>query len=255
VSANKIVSTLSFDDGHPNDLKVASLLKKYSLRATFYVPIQNSENDLMSHAQIRKLHSKGFEIGSHGLTHRRLPRLTESDARKEIEESKKRLENIVDGKIFGYCFAGGKYDESHVEMATEAGYLYCRSTRLLRQKKPVDGPLLHTTMQYHHLSTLGYLKHIARRPKISSWMMFLTTVANLGLNSGPLTLADFWADKAIRDNSFFHLHGHSYEFSSSHEWKELEALFEILASKKSIKWVNNRDAYTFLRKKEIDAKT
>lgn len=45
---DKAIVTTSWDDGHPSDLKLAELLKRYDVPATFYIPIDNRERVKMS---------------------------------------------------------------------------------------------------------------------------------------------------------------------------------------------------------------
>jgi putative transposase len=42
---DKAVVTTSWDDGHPLDLKLAELLKKYDIPATLYMPMDNPERE------------------------------------------------------------------------------------------------------------------------------------------------------------------------------------------------------------------
>ncbi len=243
---DKPIFTFSFDDGHPNDLKLALLFKKYSIKATFYITIQNSENPVMTPSEIRKIHSMGFEIGSHGLTHRRLPAISLEAAEQEVFLSKKKLEKMLGEKVKAYCFAGGKYQTRHLKLPLKAGYLFSRTTRLLRLCHPVEGSLLHTTMQYYPLTTLGYLKHLVRRPNVLAWRLFFNSIGHCGFNAPPKKLGRYLIDMAISEGGCFHLHGHSYEFSSKRDWKEIEELLEYAGSKKQCRCLNNSETFLTL---------
>jgi len=59
----KLITT-SWDDGHPKDFKIAELLDKYNLQATFYIPKENAEHEVMKEERILEL-SKKYEIGGH----------------------------------------------------------------------------------------------------------------------------------------------------------------------------------------------
>lgn len=242
MNLRKPIITFSFDDGHPNDLKVAKLLKKYNLRATFYIPITNYENEVMTDSQIRKLHSMGIEIGSHGLTHRRLPSLSFGDAEKELTLSKTKLETIIGEKVRGFCFAGGKYNRSHLGLPLKAGYLYARTTRLLRMNKPIQGHLFHTTLPYPFF-VIGYFSHLLRHPNISGWRLFLTSGKYWGNKTKPNELAKHFIALGIKDKSCFHLYGHSYEFKTKEDWKTLEELLEYAGSQKDTEFLTNYDAF------------
>src|SRR5690242_1532099 len=92
-----VIVTSSWDDGHKYDLRLAHLLKKYGLKATFYISPRNSEwpdADLLTKNEIREV-SNDFEIGSHTVTHPRLPTISQSQASKEIIDSKSMLADIT----------------------------------------------------------------------------------------------------------------------------------------------------------------
>ena len=48
----QIIVTTSWDDGHPLDFKIASLLEEYNLKGTFYIPKANCENLVMEEEEI-----------------------------------------------------------------------------------------------------------------------------------------------------------------------------------------------------------
>ena len=126
--------TTSWDDGHPLDLLIAELLTKYDLRGTFYVPLHNSR-PTMSPSQIREL-AGSFEIGAHTVNHVRLTALNENDARREIEDSKKQLEDLLGKPCMVFCFPGGRYRDVHLRMVRDAGFSGARTVELLSLQRP-----------------------------------------------------------------------------------------------------------------------
>src|SRR5262249_15014177 len=77
---NAVIVTSSWDDGHKYDVRLARMLREYGLKATFYISPRNqewAEADLMKNNEIREV-GKDFEIGSHTVTHPRLPTIPES---------------------------------------------------------------------------------------------------------------------------------------------------------------------------------
>ena len=80
------VITTSWDDGHVLDARLAALLKKYNLPATFYIAPKNrefSQSELLSRKEIKAL-AKDFEIGSHTMTHPVLTTLSDKEIEKEL---------------------------------------------------------------------------------------------------------------------------------------------------------------------------
>ena len=77
---------------------------------------------LMDEAQIREWLAAGHEIGSHTVTHRNLSKLDEPEARRQIIDSKKMLEDQFGSQIRHFCYPHGKSNDMVEELVREAGY-------------------------------------------------------------------------------------------------------------------------------------
>jgi len=80
---------------------------------------------LLNADQLKLLHSSGMEIGSHTLSHPVLSACSEDLARREIEESKPDLENLLNKPVwaFAYPFGNpGTMGDREVRLAREAGF-------------------------------------------------------------------------------------------------------------------------------------
>jgi len=64
----------------------------------------------------------GFEIGSHSLTHRYLTDLADTDLRRELEQSKAMLEQIVGKPVPHFSCPGGRLNSRVAQAAAKAGY-------------------------------------------------------------------------------------------------------------------------------------
>lgn len=79
----------------------------------------------MSWAQLRQMHAAGFEIGSHGVHHRMLAKLSQAELEAELRESRTTLERELDAPatLASYPVGGdGAFDERVVEATRAAGY-------------------------------------------------------------------------------------------------------------------------------------
>jgi peptidoglycan/xylan/chitin deacetylase (PgdA/CDA1 family) len=91
-------------------------------------------NDLMmSSAQVRALHTGGMQVGGHTVNHPILARLTDTEARAEIQDGKQALEALIDAPVTAFAYPNGKpgtdYAPVHTRMAREAGFeLACSTT-------------------------------------------------------------------------------------------------------------------------------
>ena len=85
----KIFITTSWNDGHPLDVKLCSLLKKYEIKGTIYIPITNKEHEVMDEDTIKEI-SKNFEIGGHTYNHLILTNLSNDEINDELISSKEK---------------------------------------------------------------------------------------------------------------------------------------------------------------------
>ena len=128
---------VTFDDGfvcvQENALPV---LAKRKIPATIFVPSaclgqrppwldethKDYQNVIMTQAQLNHLDKKLIVIGSHGRKHLNLLRISPDEARKEIVQSKKELKDILNRPIDTISFPEGDFNQTHINMAIQAGY-------------------------------------------------------------------------------------------------------------------------------------
>lgn len=72
--------------------------------------------------EIEILLNSGWEIGSHSLTHPDLTKLNPKKLRREIEDSKKLLEDIFGRKVKYFSYPFGRYNQRVRELVIEAQY-------------------------------------------------------------------------------------------------------------------------------------
>jgi len=115
---------ITVDDGCETDLLVvAPLLAEFGFRATFYAsPGLLGKKGFLSAAQLRELSDLGFEVGSHSMTHRFLTDLSDLDLRRELEQSKQVLEQMVEKPVVHFSCPGGRSDARVAQAAARAGY-------------------------------------------------------------------------------------------------------------------------------------
>ena len=137
VGAGKCGFCVTFDDGFRNVFERAlPILQMRGLRAMQFIvagliggedawdrAIGEPPQALMDEGMIREWLAAGHEIGSHTLTHPHLPALPREQARAEIVDSKRRLEDRFGVPIKHFCYPYGDQDEFVRETVAEAGYL------------------------------------------------------------------------------------------------------------------------------------
>ena len=128
---------VTFDDGFVCVRDYAlPVLAKRNIPVAFFVPSAclgqqppwldegdgDYKNIVMTEAQLNSLDKKLVLIGSHGRTHQNLLQIGTDEARKEIIQSKKELENILNIPLETISFPHGDFNQTHIDLAIQAGY-------------------------------------------------------------------------------------------------------------------------------------
>ncbi|HEY5600554.1 MAG TPA: polysaccharide deacetylase family protein [Patescibacteria group bacterium] len=122
---------LTFDDGYIDFYYNAwPILQKFNLKAVSYIPTGLvGQPAYMTWEMIQKVHSAGLvDFQSHGVNHRKLTSLSQSELEFEIFESKKELEIRLNKKINHFCYPYGSFDNRVIKVISQAGYLTSTST-------------------------------------------------------------------------------------------------------------------------------
>jgi len=81
---------------------------------------------MMSDDQVRQLADAGMEVGAHTVNHPILARIDHAAAIREIEDSKRCLEQITGRTVASFAYPNGRplkdYGREHVEIVRNAGY-------------------------------------------------------------------------------------------------------------------------------------
>ena len=235
MTATDAALCLSWDDGHPADCRVADMLSRHGLRGTFFVPLANVEGlPTLNGQELRDISRQGFEIGAHGLDHRRLTALPRQQARQQIEDGKRRLEDLLGRPVTGFCYPGGRHDRSIRSAVAQGGFAYARTTEMFRLDIGPDPYRMPTTLQLYPHGTPALLRNWARQG--CGWKR-LTRALRLR-QSGLLPCAAGFAGEAADTGGVLHLWGHSWEIANENRWQWLD---EILAAIAAVPGVRRAD--------------
>lgn len=224
----RVAFTCSVDDGYPADMRMAELLQKYALNGTFFIPVNNREGfEVLSPTQVREL-GRYFEIGSHTFDHCYLSNLDLPQARFQVVEGKKQLEDMLSGPIAGFCYPGGKHRQREIDLVKAAGFKYARTVMNLcfeAGDKPFEMP---TTVQFYPHDSTVFLRNFAAS---GNWLK-----RHEGLRVA--VQHQYWIDRlyalfdhACEHGGAFHLWCHSKEVEDLDAWRELECFLAYVASK------------------------
>ena len=96
---------------------------------------------------IREIHSRGHEVASHGNNHHLCTAESAESLKKDLTDSKKRLEDIIGGPVQGYRAPSFSINNDILKVIEDAGYLYDASYNSFDKHG-----------RYGKLSTCGYRK-------------------------------------------------------------------------------------------------
>ncbi|MDX2177850.1 MAG: polysaccharide deacetylase family protein [Candidatus Sumerlaeia bacterium] len=141
---------LTFDDGMADNFEPGlRLLKDAGMTATFFIIAERSLGGAPGHmdlAQLRELLAEGMEVGAHTLTHPRLPTLGDAELRREVADSKARLEDALGAPVPSFAYPYGAYCDRSVRAVQEAGFRVAVSTIRGNRNGPGDRFLLRRVM-------------------------------------------------------------------------------------------------------------
>jgi peptidoglycan/xylan/chitin deacetylase (PgdA/CDA1 family) len=223
-----VLFSCSIDDGNPLDMRVAELLSRHGLSATFYIPVKNREGwSVLCKTSVRKL-SEEFEIGSHTLDHCYLNSLTPAEARRQIYDGKAQLEDMIGKQVLGFCYPGGKYRPEHTELVASAGFTFARTTVNLCfdiGERPLEMP---TTFQFFPHSRDVYLRNFLRG---GSWSRRQDGLRVALRHADWLDRLYALFDYSVEHNGMFHLWGHSRDIERFNAWDDLDRFLAYVSAR------------------------
>ena len=192
------------DDGHPLDWKVLDLLKKYHLQdlAVFYIAPQNSEREVMSVDEIKRL-SEEVEIGGHTLTHPRLTRLSRKEQVFEVKTGKDVLERIIGRSLRSFACPRGWFNPQVKEVVKECGFQEMRTMK--------QGP---TSLDGYDSFEIPVSIHFHKKDRVD------------------LVRSVFEKLIEARSGGYFGITMHSWEIEEMDLWDELDKVFAGISNEK-----------------------
>jgi peptidoglycan/xylan/chitin deacetylase (PgdA/CDA1 family) len=82
----------------------------------------------LSWEQVKEMRAHGVEFGSHTLTHPMLSRVPLGEARREIADSRRMLEDKLGVAVPFFCYPRGDFNEAVKRIVSEEGYLAACTT-------------------------------------------------------------------------------------------------------------------------------
>lgn len=131
VEVKKTTVVLTIDDGYTDVLGILPTVKKYNIPVTVFAlsSPQNANRQELEHdgklltwKQLKYLRSQGWTIGCHCATHADFSNLSKSQIKKEIIDSKKKLEKQLGTSVDYFAYPKGIFNDEIIKAVKNAGY-------------------------------------------------------------------------------------------------------------------------------------
>jgi peptidoglycan-N-acetylglucosamine deacetylase len=221
---NSIVTT-SWDDGDPLDLKLAEMLAKYTVPATFYLVIDNYERRCLDRPQIQRI-ARNFDVGAHSYHHFDLTKIPVGQAQNEILDGKVELEQITGRNISSFCYPMGKYNRAVVQLVKAAGFNGARTIQINTRHIP-DCFKAGTMVNARNYSPVRHFRHSVAALDLNLTLFILQK--NLCFKNWD-QIAIQTLDFVVNHGGIWHLWGHSWEVDENRDWEKLRQVFQMIAS-------------------------
>jgi len=218
--------TFSYDDGVPQDKRLAEIFEKYKMKATFNFNCEALRKENFTKEEIKEYFlSKGHEIAVHGAFHRANGNTRPIEGIRDVLDCRLELEEKCDSIIRGMAYpdsgitlmgAMGNY-EMIKQYLTELDIAYSRTLG-------GDNDLFMLPSDFHAWMPTAHHKN----PEI---MNYIDKFLNTDISTN--------AYHARRVSRLMYIWGHSYEFDRDNNWELIEEICSKLSFNDEIWYATN----------------
>lgn len=226
--------TFSYDDGVPQDQRLAALFDKYGMKATFNFNCECNRKFNFTKEQVKEFFlSKGHEIAVHGAFHRANGNLRPIEGIRDVLDCRLELEAKCDQIIRGMAYPDtgitqmgnfGNYEQIK-NYLTELDIAYARTLGGDNNSFLVPQDF-HAWMPTAHHDNPNIMKYIDEF---------------LNLDISPA------AYHAKRIPRLFYIWGHSYEFDNNGNWEHIEEICKKFTGNEELWFATNIEIYDYVQ--------
>lgn len=209
------IVTFSFDDGQPNDKRLAELFRKYGVKGTFHLNGRMYRNMTSEELAQRAAWYEGHEISSHMFDHPNPPIMTSVATVNQIMKDRAMLEKIAGYPVYGMSYPYGLYTGETMQVMRDCGIVYSRTTQAYKNRFPLPTD-------------------------------FLTWHPSCKFDEAEPVIADFLSRNDSMRHPLLYIWGHSYELRTEADWERMEALVASVAGRDDTWYATNMEIYRYV---------
>jgi peptidoglycan/xylan/chitin deacetylase (PgdA/CDA1 family) len=228
------VVTFSYDDGVPQDRRLAELFDRYGMKATFNFNCEYARKTNFTKDEIHEYFlSKGHEIAVHGANHRANGNMRPIEGIRDVLECRLELEERCDRIIRGMAYP----DSGITQMGNFGSYEQIKNYLVeldIAYARTLGGDNDSFTLPQDFHAWMPSAHH--NNPKI---MEYIDKFLNLDISTK--------AYHAKRIPRLLYIWGHSYEFDRNDNWDHIEEICKRLANNSDIWYATNIEIYDYVQ--------
>ena len=225
--------TFSYDDGCPQDPKLAEILTRHGLKGPFNFNSDEARREPLTKEVVEDVFlSKGHEIAVHGYLHRAEGGLRPIEGIQDVLNCRLELEKKYDRIIRGMAYP----DFGIRRFANDANYQQIKS--YLKELDIVYCRTLGKDNNEFELPTDWHCWMPTAHHNNSQIFEYIDQFLNLDFSEKQYC--------ASRQPRLFYLWGHSFEFDRHNNWDRMEQICEKLAGHGDIWYATNIEIYDYV---------
>lgn len=164
---------VTIDDGHESSMRAADMFEMQCSKATFFLTRDRclNKSGFIREPQVRELRNRGFSLGTHGTTHRKLTFISKQACAEELRGSKKWLEDVIGEEVRYMAAPGGFINTQVFQLAAEFGYTLVGTCRewMNSAKRMILPARVNRVNVRHHFSQRTFRHAIEGYPGFYAW--------------------------------------------------------------------------------------
>lgn len=226
--------TFSYDDGVPQDRRLAELFDKYGIKATFNFNCEYVSKQNFTKEQIKEYFlSKGHEIAVHGANHRANGNLRPIEGIRDVLDCRLELEEKCDCIIRGMAYP----DTGIRQMGNFGSYEMIKQYLIeldIAYSRTLGGDNNSFMLPTDFHAWMPTAHH--NNPQI---MEFIDEFLKLDISTKVY--------HATRVSRLLYIWGHSYEFDDNDNWEHIDKICKKLANNDEIWYATNIEIYDYIQ--------